>query len=345
MYRTADGQEIFIVDGHVHYWDGSRENWRNPKYAEGWLNCFYDYHKNLSPPDEVWPLDLYAKYPEEQMVKDLFDQGYVDVAIFQPTYLMDFYTNGWNTVERSAVLKDKYPDRFILNGRFDPRDGEDGLIEFEAQAKRYGFKGVKLYTAEWLGSSKGWSLKDDWARRYLDKCVELGVLNVHVHKGPTIWPFNRDAFDVADVDDAATEYRDSGLRFIVDHCGLPRLEDFCWIAAQEPNVYGGLSVVMPFINAKPRYFAEVLAELLWWLGEDRLVFQSDYALWSPKWLIDRFMAFELPQDVKEQHGVDLTLEGKKKILGLNAAKLYGLTPPGQSGERGFTESLEAPVPV
>ena len=70
MYRTADGQEIFIVDGHVHFWDGSRENWRNPKYAAGWLNCFYDYHKNLSPPEEVWPLDRYAKYPEEQLLKD-----------------------------------------------------------------------------------------------------------------------------------------------------------------------------------------------------------------------------------------------------------------------------------
>ncbi|MBV9355949.1 MAG: amidohydrolase [Chloroflexi bacterium] len=342
MYRTADGQEIFVVDGHVHYWDGSRENWRNPKYAEGWLNCFYDYHKNLSPPEEVWPLDLYAKYPEEQMVKDLFGQGYVDVAIFQPTYLLDFYTNGWNTIERSATLKEKYPDKFILNGRFDPRDGADGLITFEEQARRYGFKGVKLYTAEWLGTSKGWSLKDDWAHRYLDKCVELGVRNIHVHKGPTIWPFNRDAFDVADVDDAATEYRDSGLRFIVDHCGLPRLEDFCWIAAQEPNVYGGLSVVMPFINARPRYFAEVLAELLWWLGEDRLIFQSDYALWSPKWLVDRFMAFEFPEDVKQQRGVDLTLEGKQKILGLNAARLYDLTISGQTVSG---EALAATVPT
>ena len=62
-------------------------------------------------------------------------------------------------------------------------------------------------------------------------------------------------------------YRDAGLRFIVEHCGLPRLEDFCWIAAQEPNVYGGLAVVMPFIHARPRYFAEVLSELLWWLDD------------------------------------------------------------------------------
>jgi predicted TIM-barrel fold metal-dependent hydrolase len=153
------------------------------------------------------------------------------------------------------------------------------------------------------------------------------VVNIHVHKGPTIWPLNKDAFDVADVDDAATEYRDAGLKFIVEHCGLPRLEDFCWIAVQEPNVYAGLAVVMPFIHARPRYFAEVMSELLWWVGEDRLLFASDYALWSPKWIIDKFMEFEIPDDLKEQKGVNLTLEGKRKILGLNAAALYNIPVP------------------
>ena len=39
------------------------------------------------------------------------------------------------------------------------------------------------------------------------------------------------------------------------------------------------------------------------------------------------MAFELPEDIKEQKGVDLTLEAKKKILGLNAAKLYEIPVP------------------
>ncbi len=88
---------------------------------------------------------------------------------------------------------------------------------------------------------------------------------------------------------------------------------------------------MPFIHARPRYFAEVISELLWWLGEDRLLFASDYALWSPKWLVERFMAFELPEDIKEEKGVDLTLEAKRKILGLNAARLYELPVPSGAG--------------
>ena len=88
-------------------------------------------------------------------------------------------------------------------------------------------------------------------------------MNIHIHKGPTIWPFNRDAFDVADVDEVATLYRDAGLRFIVEHCGIPRIEDFCWIAAQEPNVYGGLAVVMLCAEAFARgHLVQFVAGLL-----------------------------------------------------------------------------------
>ncbi len=70
---------------------------------------------------------------------------------------------------------------------------------------------------------------------------------------------NRDAFDVADMDSIATMYLE--LNFIVEHVGLPRLEDFCWIGTQAPNVYGALAVAMPFIHAKPRYLAQVIGEL------------------------------------------------------------------------------------
>ena len=185
------------------------------------------------------------------------------MGIFQPTYLTDFYKNGFNTTEQNAELKNRYPDRFILNGAFDPRDGDKGLEYLEPLRDNYGIKGVKLYTAEWKGDSKGYKLTDPEAVRYLEKCVELGVTNIHVHKGPTIWPLNKDAFDVRDIDEAATLHTD--LTFIVEHCGLPRLDDFCWVATQESNVWGGLAVVMPFIHLRPRYFAEVMANLLFWV--------------------------------------------------------------------------------
>jgi len=321
MFRTADGDEIFVIDAHVHWWDGSPANQLNRHGAE-FINCFHDYQKGLSPEEYHWTAEQFAKYTPEKMYNDLFVNGYDDIGICQPTYLKDFYRNGFNTTEQNAVVKEMYPNRYILNGAFDPRDEEKGLDYLESLVEKYKIKGVKLYTAEWHGASKGYKLSEPWAQRYLERCQKLGVVNIHVHKGPTILPLNRDAFDVADIDDAATSFPE--LNFIVDHVGLPRLDDFCWIATQEPNVYGGLAVAMPFVNARPRYFAHIMAELLFWIGEDRLLYGSDYAIWQPKWIIEKFMAFQIPEDLQKETGKSLSLEAKRKILGGNAAKLYGI---------------------
>jgi len=44
------------------------------------------------------------------------------------------------------------------------------------------------------------------------------------------------------------------------------------------------------------------------------------------------MAFELPEDIKQEYHVDLTLDTKRKILGENAARLYGIDIPAQSAK-------------
>jgi predicted TIM-barrel fold metal-dependent hydrolase len=82
---------------------------------------------------------------------------------------------------------------------------------------------------------------------------------------------------------------------------------------------------MPFIHTRPRYFAQIVGELLYWLGEDRIQFSSDYAIWTPKWLIERFVDFQIPADMTEY--APITTEQKKKILGLNAAALYDIPVP------------------
>jgi len=49
VFKTDAGEELFIIDGHVHLWDASPANQVN-KYGAGFIGCFYDYHRNLSPP-------------------------------------------------------------------------------------------------------------------------------------------------------------------------------------------------------------------------------------------------------------------------------------------------------
>jgi uncharacterized protein len=328
MYEK-DGEKYFVVDSHMHYWDASPANWvkGQEEYAKGWIECFHAY-MGLAPAETHWPLEKFQKYSEDDLMKDLFEEGYVDVAIFQSTYLKDWYTDGFNTAERNGALAEKHPGKFVVNGRWDPRDGEAGLDLLAADAERWKFKGVKLYTAEWKGDSRGWKLTDPDAYRYLAKSQELGIKNIHVHKGPTIWPLDKDAFDVSDVDHAATDFPD--LNFVVEHVGLPRIEDFCFMATQEPNVYAGLSVVIgALMHARPRFFAKVMGELLFWVGEDKMTFGSDYGIWEPKWQIEGFVDWDYPEGLDYDDYPRLGVDGKKKILGLNAAQLYGLeVPPG-----------------
>ena len=119
--------------------------------------------------------------------------------------------------------------------------------------------------------------------------------------------------------------------------GVPRIEDFCYMATQERNVYAGLAVVIGgHMHARPRFFAKVMGELLFWVGEDKMLFGSDYAIWEPKWQVEGFVDWEMPDDEEYADYPRLGLEGKKKILGLNGAKLYGVEVP---------EELRAPVPA
>ena len=83
---------------------------------------------------------------------------------------------------------------------------------------------------------------------------------------------------------------------------------------------------MPFIYSRPRYFAEIIGELLYWLDEDRILFSSDYAIWQPKWLVEMFVDFQIPEDMQGEYGT-LTPQIKRKILGLNAARLYSVEVP------------------
>ena len=155
MYET-DGEKYFVVDGHVHFWDASPANWLEgqEQYAKGWIECFHAYMA-LGPAETHWPLEKFQKYSEEDFVKDVFEDGGVDVGIMQSTYLKEWYTNGFNSIEQNAALLERFPGRLIVNGRFDARDGEAGLRQLEADHARYGIQGVKLYTAEWRQGSRG----------------------------------------------------------------------------------------------------------------------------------------------------------------------------------------------
>ena len=87
MYEK-DGEKYFIVDEHQHFWNARPDNWVEGRenLAEGWINCFYGYHQ-LGPPETHWELEKYQRWTVEDYGHDVFDEGHVDFAVLQSTYL------------------------------------------------------------------------------------------------------------------------------------------------------------------------------------------------------------------------------------------------------------------
>ena len=330
MYEK-NGEKYFIVDSHIHFWDASPANWKPgaEQYAKGWIECFHAY-MGLGPPETHWSLEKFQKYSEEDFVHDEFEEArrrrrHLPVDVPQ------------------GVVHER-----VQHARAQRRAGREAPGQADRQRPLRSSRGrgraasssrrTPSSTTSRASSStrpSGTRARADGGstttRRqpFFDKCKELGIRNIHVHKGPTIWPLDKDAFDPRDVDKAATDNPE--LNFIVEHVGLPRIEDFCFMATQEPNVYAGLSVVLGgLMFARPRFFAKVMGELLFWVGEDKMLFGSDYGIWEPKMADRRPARLGLSRPTRSTpttRGSDGN--GKKKILGLNAAKLYGIDVPAE----------------
>jgi len=83
------------------------------------------------------------------------------------------------------------------------------------------------------------------------------------------------------------------------------------------------------MHARPRFFAKVMGELLFWVGEDKMTFGSDYNIWEPKWQVEGLVDWDYPEGPEYDDYPHLGTDGKKKILGLNAARLYDIEVPAE----------------
>lgn len=77
--------------------------------------------------------------------------------------------------------------------------------------------------------------------------------------------------------------------------------------------YGGLDMA-----------AHVVGKLLKYVGEDNVVWGTD-SIWygSPQQQIEMFLQFQISKQFQSQYGYpELTMDLKRKVLGLNAARIY-----------------------
>jgi predicted TIM-barrel fold metal-dependent hydrolase len=108
---------------------------------------------------------------------------------------------------------------------------------------------------------------------------------------------------------------------------IPWVTEFAQTTAGLSNSYAELgSIWASAVVCFPTLAAHLIGQLLKYKGEDQIVFGSD-SIWfgSPQWQLEAFWRFKIPEEIRERWDYpELTEQAKRKIIGLNSARLYGL---------------------
>ena len=242
-----------------------------------------------------------------------------------PLPLTDLYKDGLSPWEECAELAARDPDRTVFWGSVNPLEGRKALDLMERQVGEFGAKAFKFYNVRYdYGTPFPWRMDDPRvAFPVFEKAQQLGVNLIGVHKGVPLGPQPIEHTQTWDMDGAAANFPD--LNFVIFHVGLPFLDEVCWQLIRHPNLYASLAATINFIVRAPRMFAETLGKLLFWCGEDKIVYGSEAPIWHPQWALKAFWDFEIPQDLIDGYGYPpLTEQGKRKILGENLLRLHGM---------------------
>jgi uncharacterized protein len=82
------------------------------------------------------------------------------------------------------------------------------------------------------------------------------------------------------------------------------------------------------VITSPMLCGHVLGMLVQTFGADHVLWGTDSIWWgSPQWQIEAFRRFTMPEPLMKRFGYGpLTPDVKAQILGLNAARVYGIDP-------------------
>ena len=291
------------------------------------IDHLYAFHQVLTPPGErvLGPEEFLREWSIDEIARMVFEESGTDMIVAQPLPLTDLFYDGLSQWEKCAAMAQKYPDRAVFWGSVNPLEGKKALDLMERQVKEYGAKAFKLYNVRYdYGEPFPWRMDDRRvAYPVFEKALELGVTTIGVHKGVPLGPQPIESTQAWDMDGAAANFPD--INFVIFHVGLPFIDEICWQLVRFPNLYASIAATLNFIVRAPRNFAENIGKLMFWCGEDKILYGGETPIWHPRWALDAFWNFEIPEDLVAGYGYpQLTTQAKKKILGGNLARLMGI---------------------
>jgi predicted TIM-barrel fold metal-dependent hydrolase len=257
------------------------------------------------------------------------------------------YAEAVATQQLAAELTTGGAPRLLLHNVIAPNVGELGarLDDMSANVAGGHVAGFKVYTA-WGPDGRGWALDDPAiGLPVVQHAHDLGVRAFFAHKGLPL--VNFDAAHNGPDDIVAVSRLFPDMDFVVFHgawdsnhtegpydptaaIGIDTLLQALDRHGVAPNgnVWVDLGSVWRQLLTRPDEAAHALGKLLARVGTDRVLWGTD-AIWygGPQPQLMAFRAFTIGPEYQERFGYpELTDEVKRKVLGLNAAALFGLDP-------------------
>ena len=333
-----DDAFVFDCVAHVFNFD--------PKNAFGQAGLMFDnhlyaFHNALTPENDrhkLPPEEFLREWTPSDIRKMVYEESDTDMLVAMPLPLTDLFRDGLSPWEACADLAGRDPDRTVFWGSVNPLEGRRALDLMERQVGEFGARAFKFYNVRYdYGKPYPWRMDDpNIAFPIFEKAQELGVNLIGVHKGVPLGPQPIEHTQTWDMDGAAANFPD--INFVIFHVGLPFLDETCWQLIRYPNLYASIAATINFVVRAPRMFAEILGKLLFWCGEDKIIYGSEAPLFHPQWALRAFMDFQIPEDLCAGYGYpQLTDQAKRKILGENLLTAARHRPGRGQGPGGHRE--------
>jgi uncharacterized protein len=253
---------------------------------------------------------------------------------------------------REVVNRLAASQRLIAHGLVAPNKGPRDLDEMRRQAADLKISAWKGYTGLAFGDPpRPWRIDDEKvAYPMLELSRRLGIQNICLHKGLPLQNGVEEYWHPRDLERAAKDFPD--LNFIVYHSAFHSLgpalalardefrtsaridwvTDLCEVRERNPsltNIYPELGATFgQLVITSPMLCGHVLGMLIQSFGADHVLWGTDSIWWgSPQWQIEALRRFTMPEPLMKRFGYGpLTPAVKEGVLGLNAARVYGIDP-------------------
>jgi len=212
--------------------------------------------------------------------------------------------------EDIAAVVARNPRKFVGFMALDPCD-PNALEEMDYCVHELGFKGIKLYPA--MGH---FDITDSRFHEFFDRAAKYGLV-VLSHFGAS--PFPASVLKYSHpllVDELANRFPD--LKLIIAHLGHPWQREAVMVVRKHRNVFADVSGLWH----RPWEGFNALLSAIEWGVTGKLLFGSDYPIWTPQFAIEKLKA--LPQQFDIPGLPRIPEEVIDGIIHRNAFELLGI---------------------